>query len=298
MAEPYSPVALAEKTRPTGLADDATRRTGVRDGSRPAVAWAAMATVRRDGEPWVTLRPAGDVDPSPLEWDSVPTRRVVQVGLVGTAVLIVVDLGVKYVDMYLRDVPGWLAVWDVNRENNVPTAWNALLILAAGAVAALCASVADGRSQPGRRSWIVVALLTVFLGVDELARLHERLRGPSIQVSGGAMHSIPVYAWLLLGAVLGLVALGLALWWARSLPRDVRTAFVAGVLLFGAGAVAAEALGSYVDNTRGVGRIYFGVTAVEETMEMVGALLVTVAFLRMLRTTVVDGRRAVALRRR
>lgn len=84
----------------------------------------------------------------------------------------------------------------------------------------------------------MVALLTLFLGVDELARLHERLGGPSLQVPGEAMHTIPVYAWLLLGSVLGLVALCLALWWARSLPRDVRSPFLAGVLLFGTGAVA------------------------------------------------------------
>jgi hypothetical protein len=256
-----------------------------------------MATVRRDGEPWVNLRAPDAVDQPPRRWESVPTRRVVRVGLVVTALLVVVDQVVKYVDMYVRDVPGWLVAFDVNRENNVPTAWNALLILAAGALAALCAAVADGGSRPGRRSWVVVALLTVFLGVDELARLHERLRGPSLQLSGGAMHTIPLYAWLLLGSVLGLVALGLALWWAVSLPRGVRSMFLAGVLLLGTGAVAVEAVGSYVDNTRGVGRIYFGITAVEETLEMVGALLVTVAFLRMLRTTVVDGRRAVALRR-
>jgi len=256
-----------------------------------------MATVRGGGEPWVNLRAPDDVDQPVLRWQAMPTRRVLQVGLIVTALLVVLDLGVKYLNSYVWEMPGLRVAFDVNRENNVPTAWNALLILAAGAVAALCATVADGGSRPGRRSWVVVALLTVFLGVDELARLHERLRGPSLQLSGGAMHAIPVYAWLLLGSVLGLVALGLALWWARSLPRDVRSMFLAGVLLFGTGAVAVEAVGSYVDNTRGLGPIYFGITAVEETLEMVGALLVTVAFLRMLRTTVVDGRRAVALRR-
>jgi hypothetical protein len=70
---------------------------------------------------------------------------------------------------------GDLRVFDVNKEQTFPATFSGLLLLAAGGLALLngvvrCPNPAD------RRWWLVLAAVFAFLGIDEIAALHEAVQ--------------------------------------------------------------------------------------------------------------------------
>jgi hypothetical protein len=92
---------------------------------------------------------------------------------------------------------GGLRAFDVNKEQTFPATYSGLLLLAAGGLALLNGLV---RSQTavGRRWWIVLAVVFAFLGLDEIAALHEAVQD-RVHVWGQASLApivvAGVYAW-------------------------------------------------------------------------------------------------------
>lgn len=212
-----------------------------------------------------------------------------------TTVLLLLNLLVKAVYRYVVGAPTLLKVFDVNGEVNVPTLWNAALLLAVSGACLLVGVLTPRRARPGRASWLVIAVVSGLMGVDELAQWHEQLRGAGSRLSVLTGVQLPTYSWVVPGAAVGLVMLVVTVRWARRLPASVGKGLVLGSLLYGAGAVVVEAFSGWVDLRYGVSLLYGVVTAVEEGLEMLGCIVVLATVLRMLRQTTVDGAPAVSL---
>ena len=71
-------------------------------------------------------------------------------------------------------VYGFVQEFDVDRENNVPTYFSALILLIAGCLAGLIALWQVAQGSVFARHWIALAPLFLFLSVDEAISLHER----------------------------------------------------------------------------------------------------------------------------
>lgn len=226
----------------------------------------------------VAGRPAGEG-----EARLVVARPLAWVLLGVTAVLLTLNVVVKMLADPGRDMTVWLDVFDVNREMNVPTVWNAVLMVGVSTAALLVLGLLRRR----RLGWALVALVTLVMAFDEMLRWHEQLRGLGARLDAITPFSLPTYAWVLPGLAVALGLVLVALPWARRLPRDVRLLALTGTGMFFAGAVGAEAVSGWVDLRYGTGSLYTVVTVVEEALEMTGCIVVLLAVLRMVH--VVDG---------
>lgn len=160
-------------------------------------------------------------------------------------------------------------------EGNV-FAWYSTIILAAVAVAFfLIALTAHGAGRPIWR-FVVLGALALAMSADEAAYLHERL---DIFADELGLRSDFVYKWLLLGIPLAIVAGVLVLWIARRLDRDLRRRLIWAGIVFLAGAVGNEILGSMLKKLdtglegAAMTIAYDVQVFIEESLEILGAVL-------------------------
>jgi hypothetical protein len=170
---------------------------------------------------------------------------------------------------------GLTPLFDLNRENNVPTWYSGTVFLV---TAAALAVVAVAKRQTGdhyRRHWTILALMFAYLSFDELTRIHE---------NWGNLLNEPLAAWrdrAFLGGMFrnlwvvpaGLVAALVGLSYLRfllHLPRRTRVLFVASGVTFVAAAVGMEMVGASYSAAGGRYAPGFMVlVAIEEGLEMV-----------------------------
>jgi hypothetical protein len=234
-----------------------------------------------------------DGDPaSPRRRVRSPEARVALVLLGVAGLLVAVSLATRYgawraevARPGTKQVAAWKAVmrlFDVNSEANVPSWFSSLLLggcaLAAGLLAAL------QRRAGGRDAghWVGLAAVLLLLSLDEVAALHERLRGPAAAVLGNAGRGPLRFAWVLPGVLLALAVGAVFLGFVARLPVGTRRLVVAAAGLYLAGAVGAEAVSGVVLDARGDRALYLLVTAAEEGLEMGGAVLLLYAAMGLL----------------
>ncbi|NCT90120.1 hypothetical protein GXB85_04010 [Cellulomonas sp. APG4] len=230
-------------------------------------------------------------------FDRVPDERLDLRPFIGflaavTGALLTVNVIAKLVyDPLERNF--WTGNFDVNREANAPTLWNASLLLA---IALTCVALGALGPRTGRLRWVVAALAASAMAADELLGWHEKLRTVGVVMSDATGLDLPTYAWLMPGALLALGLVVAVVLWVRGLPGRARVGVIVGAALYVAGALGVEAISGWVAREDGIALAYNLVTAGEEGLEMTGCLVVLAVLLGMLRLTLDGGgRRAVVL---
>ncbi|MBI5667040.1 MAG: hypothetical protein HZC41_03460 [Chloroflexi bacterium] len=161
---------------------------------------------------------------------------------------------------------------NVNREASIPAWYSSALLLGAAGLMALTAAVKRACREPFIRHWFGLAVIFVYLSLDEAAALHENLTEPlqtALDTSGYL-----TFAWVIVGAifvgVVGLVYLRFLL----ALPRRTRTGMIAAGALYVGGALVIEAISAnqwYQDD--GTSLLYSAIGTVEELCEMLGVVV-------------------------
>ncbi len=178
-------------------------------------------------------------------------------------------------------VYGLIATFDLNVENNVPTFFSTFILVACAVLLSVIAS--QPRVTPKAGYWKWLAIIFVFLAVDEDASLHELLIGPvgdTLQVTG-----LLYFAWII---PYGLAVLIIGLLYVRfvwSLPVQTRRLFIAAGSLYLGGALGVESVGGWYFSQHGEEEdlAYSLLVAVEESLEMSGVILFIYALLDFLR---------------
>ncbi len=201
-----------------------------------------------------------------------------------------VAVGLAVASLVLPRVPWWPALrdpeqpWvlllDVRDEGSVHTWWNVVLLGAAAVLAVGAALVRRAAGREGWPWWLVSAVLAA-LSLDDVLAVHERLEPLGEQLGGGsgALH----FAWVVPGAVAGLVAVVLVVVAARRLPREAATPLAGGLVLLLVAALGLEAVGGAVLDTVGDGAVYILVSHLEELLESLAACLLLLGAARGLR---------------
>lgn len=154
-------------------------------------------------------------------------------------------------------------LWNLDAEANIPVWWSAALLLTASALAAALAWADEHRSRAPL--WLLAATVLLFLSIDEVAGLHERL-GDAITADNGNIRQ-----WVLVLGPILLVVVAVLARLLGALSRRERILAGGAVALYVL-ALAVEALSIWDDGARE----YVGV-AIEENSEMLAsALAVTV----------------------
>ena len=176
---------------------------------------------------------------------------------------------------------GFIDFFDIDVETSL-SQWVQSLTLLACAV--LLSMVTVG-ARTHRFGWTAMAVIFVYLSIDEGSRLHENL----IPLLHAAFHpsGIFLFAWVIPGGIL--VALFAAVYtrFLRDLDRTTRVRFIFAGALYVAGALGMELVGGWWATDHGFNNMIYQMVLVplEETLEVAGQVLFLYALLCHLEST-------------
>ncbi|MCP3985322.1 MAG: hypothetical protein GY723_13110, partial [bacterium] len=173
---------------------------------------------------------------------------------------------------------GLIPLFDFNREQNVPTLYSSFALIVVGLLLS-CIAAIHRRQGSGYRYWVGLAVVFLFLAIDETAAIHENL-GPLLRESLDAS-GLLYYAWVIpYGTALILMA-ALYLRFLMRLPRQTMILFVFSGTIFIAGAIGVESIGGWYEELYGwQNTTYRLLYTVEEVLEMLGIATFMYALLR------------------
>lgn len=162
----------------------------------------------------------------------------------------------------------------LSAEHTIPAYFSALMLLGSAGLLWMIARVAQRGGRPFVRHWRWLAIIFVYLSVDESCSIHELAIEPMQRVLGDRAVGLLHYAWVVPGAA---VVLGLGLVYLRfvlHLPAGVRNRVIAAGALYVGGAIGMEMIGAYFASTSSTRTMQYAASAlVEEMMEMFGVVL-------------------------
>ena len=180
---------------------------------------------------------------------------------------------------YYHYIYGARLFFDIARGGNLPGYFSTLIKLLA---AVLTLTIAASERQRGHRDWGYWAVLSVgFVGLslDESAKVHDLMVSHLLNLVWGEA-GWARYGWFVVYIPVVAIAAVAFLPFLNRLKNAHRTWFVAGGLVFLTGGLGVELIESSLDQ-HGVNRRWIDVTLfVEETLEMVGVVILNYAFMK------------------
>ena len=178
-------------------------------------------------------------------------------------------------------VYGLVPLFNVSREETIPTFFSALLLFCAALLLTVITVLKNKHKDPDVLKWATLAFGFLFMTFDEACVLHERLTGPMRSLLGDGTLGIFYFAWVIPGfAVVFILALYFLRFLLR-LPARTRFAFMGAATLFLGGALAVELVGSrYAELHGGENLTYNMIATVEESLEMAGVIVFIYALLK------------------
>jgi len=240
----------------------------------------------RRGHPAQVLQLGHGMVNQPVSGDSahsiVLSPRKVLAIIVVTSLLLV---AIGWLFEVLSVMPGVLPIprmisrrLSLGAEQTIPAWYSSLLLFVAALLLGVIASRERAGAGGSSSGWVVLAATFLILSLDESVAIHETIR-PTLEKVG--VHT----QWMFFGA--GFVAL-LAVYlvpWLRSLERRTRKLFLLSAVLFVGGALGVETASGFVARSAGLESIqYISISALEETLEMLGSCLFIYALLDYLRS--------------
>lgn len=162
--------------------------------------------------------------------------------------------------------------FDVDREGNVPSWFSCILLFVCAQAMWRLSIRGDGESRRWQLHERALAVVFVYLSIDEATQIHEQIIAPLQRVLhlSGALY----FAWIVVAVPLVCLFALLMLGYIRALPALTRRSFVAAGLLYVGSAAGVEMIGAALwsgGNADTVG--YVLETVVEEGLEMATLVL-------------------------
>jgi hypothetical protein len=175
---------------------------------------------------------------------------------------------------------GLTTLFDLDGEYNVPSFFSFAILMIPAALLVFIAAHHRAAGKPRTAYWIGLSLVFTYLAADEGFELHERLGRLAAPVLEA--HELSSYAWLVPYAILCVLFLAVYSRFLRQLPPADRKRVLLSGVVYVAGAAGAEFVGAlYVHHFHTEHALGYDIeTAIEESLEMAGAILFTYALLK------------------
>lgn len=182
----------------------------------------------------------------------------------------------EYIPSYFD---GRIELLDFDGEHNVPTYFSvANLLISALLLFTISKRVKDSTQPLHYKKWFLIGWVFVWLAMDELFSLHEKLIGPTQILLRDFLKSDDLgplhFAWFIPYTLLFLLIGLYFLRFVSSLPRQTLLSFIVSGLIFISGAVGMEIISGYYVSIGGskASLIYRLSTTIEEALEMLGVI--------------------------
>jgi len=175
---------------------------------------------------------------------------------------------------------GLVPLFDVDREQSVPTFFSACLLLGASGLLALAAAGERARRAPFAKHWGGLAAGFLYLATDEVAGLHEQF-GPFARFLIPEDFSASLHrCWVISGVIGVALVSGLYARFVWHLPAAARGEFLRAGLTYLGGAIGVEVFSTIYWEPHPTGWSHSALPTLEEGMEMAGVILFIGALLR------------------
>ena len=210
----------------------------------------------------------------------VVPRRIIG-WLVGCILLLLaLHVGFQFSRYHGNTLPWELqALFDLDQEQSAPTWFSAALLGFAALLLAVIGGSKRDRSERDSSYWTALAVIFTALSFDEVAGVHETL------------NSLSEISWVVPAAIATAIFAAAYVPFLIRLRPSTRVRFIAGGILYVAGALAVEfnTLQFLTSNDKHT-FAYSLLSGSEETLEMLGTVVFIDALLRYMREEGGDGR--------
>ena len=168
---------------------------------------------------------------------------------------------------------GLILLFDIDAEYNIPTFFSMLLLLFAALLLSVITILERRRTASHVFHWAILSFGFLFMAIDEVVAIHERLVNPLRRLLGTGNLGIFNFAWVIPGIALVLVlALFFLKFWLR-LPAKTRLTFLMAAVIYIGGCIGFELIGGHYAELNGIHNLtYSMLTTVEESLEMTGVI--------------------------
>lgn len=158
--------------------------------------------------------------------------------------------------------------FNVDEEMNFPTLFSFTILMTSVGLLYLISLLRKNARDPRARAWKILAFIFIYLGLDELMALHERLMSP-LRAMGAT--GIFYNAWVIpFGFLVIIFGITFFKFWINLIPR-IRNLFLIAFILYVVGALGFELIDGFLtfraeSNTF----LYSVISTVEDGLEMSG----------------------------
>lgn len=168
-------------------------------------------------------------------------------------------------------VYGLVPLFNFDTEQNIPTLYSSIALVFTSFLLFLIGFACKKADKPFI-AWFGLSFIFLFLSVDEISVLHERLIEPvrmTLNTSG-----FFYYAWVIPYGAFVIIFLALYAKFLINLSTKIRNLFVISGLIYVTGAIGFELIGGYHAELNGRDNVAYAlITTFEELLEMLGVNL-------------------------
>ena len=162
-------------------------------------------------------------------------------------------------------------VFNIDQEANIPTWFTAGVAFYLAMMASIIASAVKSQGKSAW-AWRGIALMSIYISMDELAGFHELAIDPirdNWEISPWLYQSwiIPAMALVVLISII----YSRFVW---KLPMYFKFYLLLGGLIYLTGAIGVESIGGFVLTTQGLNDWYVQLAHIEEFLEMMGLIII------------------------
>lgn len=174
---------------------------------------------------------------------------------------------------------GLVPLVNLSFEGNIPTWYSSILLFSCSAILAWIALVRSAQSDAYRIHWVGLAIVFLYLSMDEAAVIHE-LINPALTEAYDFRGAL-FFSWVIPFGIFVAVFFISYLSFLRRLPMRHRLSFVASGAVYVGGALGTElGIGYWYDLHGGDNLVYGLLNVVQESLEILGATMFCSALLR------------------
>jgi hypothetical protein len=170
-----------------------------------------------------------------------------------------------------------LDLFSVNLEESIPTWYSTLILVFASVLLSVIAFAKRASRDRYALYWLGLTLLFLYLSMDESAAIHEILSDP-LQMAFNATGYL-AFGWQIVAVPLVILFALLYVRFLFHLPPCFRNLFVVAGVLYAGGALVVEGISANQYSISGVTFTYLAIATVEETLEMLGVVVLIYALL-------------------
>lgn len=177
---------------------------------------------------------------------------------------------------------GFVFLFDVSSEGNIPTFFSVFLILSAASLLAIISILKRKSKDRYVSKWIILSLGFIYMAYDEAFQVHERLVMPVrnlLGISNGIFSS----GWVIPAMIIVCVLVLYFLKFFFHLPAKNRLTFLLSATIYLGGCIGVELIESSYIVIHGDNNLMFNmISTVQESLEMAGIIIFIFALLEYL----------------